>query len=66
MQRKHRTGFQRTDDVLSKIIRRESFTYMCIGSGICSLASVTVQTGLITAVCALVDLVLFLATVSDY
>ncbi|VDC00698.1 unnamed protein product [Peniophora sp. CBMAI 1063] len=41
--RKHRTGFQRTDDVLSKIIR------------------LTVQTGLITSVWAIVDLAVFLA-----
>ncbi|KAJ3531231.1 hypothetical protein NM688_g7603 [Phlebia brevispora] len=42
--RKHKTGFQGTDDVLNKIIR------------------LTVQNGLVTALCAIIDLIAFLAT----
>ncbi|KAI0032772.1 hypothetical protein K488DRAFT_49122, partial [Vararia minispora EC-137] len=41
--RRHKTGFQHTDDVLDKIIR------------------LTVQTGLITSIWAIVDLIVFLA-----
>jgi len=40
--RKHRTGFQQTDDVLDRIVR------------------LTVQTGLITSIWAIVDLIVFL------
>ncbi|KAF9033288.1 hypothetical protein BDZ89DRAFT_1063024 [Hymenopellis radicata] len=41
--RKHKTGFQGSDELVDRIIR------------------MTVQTGLITSICAIVDLILFLA-----
>ena len=64
-QRKHKTGFSQTDDVVNKIIR-STYLFSCSFSsadadGAALIA--TVQTGLITALCAIIDLVLFLATV---
>ncbi|KAF9267332.1 hypothetical protein L218DRAFT_1060558 [Marasmius fiardii PR-910] len=41
--RRHKTGFQASDDIVDRVIR------------------LTVQTGLLTAICAIIDLALFLA-----
>lgn len=65
MQRKHKTGFTATDDIVNKIIRSKSKILITRDVGITHNDAVTVQTGMITALCATIDLILFLASVSE-
>lgn len=65
MQRKHKTGFSQTDDAVNKIIRRKHCCTRLSDLDCSPCFPVTVQTGLITALCAIVDLILFLASVSQ-
>jgi hypothetical protein len=63
-QRKHKSGFSGSDDAVDRIIRREcncSWNKLLLPTFI---LSVTVQTGMITAVCAIIDLIVFLSVVS--
>ncbi len=52
-----------TDTVINKIIRCECFAPNAIRKTYRARILVTVQTGLITALCAIIDLVLFLVSV---
>lgn len=63
LQRKHRTGFPSTDDVVNKIIRRELICSHRSCIDLRSFGTVTVQTGMVTALCAIIDMIAFLATV---
>lgn len=63
-QRRHKTGFTDTDDILNKIIKRECqmSPYVPIFHGI-AFDIGTVQNGLITAIFSIVHLITFLTDV---
>lgn len=65
-QRKHRTGIPSTDDIVNRIIRGETSTSSPLNFYTHhNYSSVTVQTGMLTAIIATIDLVLFLTCVSN-
>jgi hypothetical protein len=61
--RSHRTGFSATDDIINKIIRRMLFFVPLSVLTVIHVFTVTVQTGLVTSVWAIIDLLLYLADV---
>lgn len=66
--RGHRTGIPQTEDILSKIIKCE-YHLTCNIDALKLMQSslfaiVTIQTGLVTSVCAMANLIIYLSLVS--
>ena len=66
LKRKHKSGFTGSDDAVDRIIRCACHepTSLCLCLHVPTL--VTVQTGMVTAVCAIIDLITFLSVVSIF
>jgi len=64
--RSRRTGIAQTEDIITKLVRCESTSLsevVWVLYWAYNLSSVTIQTGLITSVCAVVDLIVYLSLV---
>jgi hypothetical protein len=64
--RSRRTGIAQTEDIITKLVRCGSISLSKAVWALYwahNLSSVTIQTGLITSVCAVVDLIVYLSLV---